>query len=271
MTREPTDITSLQNPRVKYVVKLRDSRHRQRAGQYLIDGAREIGRALDSGARMAQFFACRELCASPESRDVLARFAASDIETFHCTRPVFEKLAYGDRAEGVLAVGITPETSLDRLALAEGLIGVLVGVEKPGNVGAVMRSADGAGLAALLVVDAGSDLFNPNCIRASLGTIFNLTVATATSEEALAWLRERQYRIFAARPDAERLYTEVDLTGEAALVLGSEAHGLPVAWQGTEITPVRLPMRGLADSLNVSVTAGILFYEALRQRAARGE
>src|SRR5262249_24554052 len=144
------------------------------------------------------------------------------------------------------------------------LVCVLEACEKPGNLGAVLRSADGAGLSAVIVADSRTDLFNPNTIRASLGTIFTVPVAAASAADVLAWLRERRMTIVAARVDAARDYTGVDFSGPTAIVLGSEADGLTEAWRAPDITPVRLPMHGVADSLNVSATAAILFYEALR-------
>jgi TrmH family RNA methyltransferase len=146
------------------------------------------------------------------------------------------------------------------------LIAVLEGVEKPGNVGAVLRSADAAGVSAVILADGRTDLYNPNAIRASSGTIFSMPVCEATSSDVLAWLRERGFRIAAARVDGSVPYTKVDYRGPTAIVLGSEATGLSPIWSGNDIQAVRLPMLGAADSLNVSVTAAVLFYEALRQR-----
>jgi TrmH family RNA methyltransferase len=149
------------------------------------------------------------------------------------------------------------------------LVAVLEGVEKPGNVGAVLRSADGAGVSALIVADAQTDLYNPNAIRASLGTIFSVPVAAAAAADTLTWLRHRGLAIFAARVDGAVPHTEADFRGPAAIVLGSEAKGLSATWTGPDVTAVRLPMAGVADSLNVSAAAAVLFYEALRQRTHR--
>jgi TrmH family RNA methyltransferase len=146
------------------------------------------------------------------------------------------------------------------------LIAVLEGVEKPGNIGAVLRSADAAGVAALILADARTDLYNPNAIRASLGTIFTVPVCQAASDETLAWLREKNISIVAARVDGSMPYTKIDYHGPTAVVLGSEAAGLSKTWSAPDITPVRLPMLGAADSLNVAAAAAVIFYEALRQR-----
>ena len=145
---------------------------------------------------------------------------------------------------------------------------VVEGVEKPGNLGAILRSADAAGVDAVIVADAATDLFNPNTIRASLGTVFRANVVEATSGEAVEWLRGQGLRVVAARPDAESVYSSVDFRGGVAIVLGSEAEGLTGVWSGAGVEAVRLPMCGMADSLNVSTTAAVLFYEALRQRGS---
>lgn len=262
-----TTITSLHNPRVKNALRLRDRRHREKQNRILIDGARELRRAIASGVRLAELFVCESRCTSDDARAILAGLDRLDAEVLRVTEPVFARLAFGERAEGLLGVAKPPRTSLDQLTLPpEPLVAVLERVEKPGNIGAVLRSADAAGVSAVIVADAGTDLFNPNAIRASLGTIFSMPVCEATTDETLTWLRRRRLAIFAARVDGSVPYTSVDYRGGAALVLGSEAAGLSDAWAADDIRAVRLPMLGIADSLNVSVTAAILFYEALRQR-----
>ena len=263
----PERITSRQNARIKEAAKLRAARQRARQGRFLIDGAREIGRALDAGLEIAEAFVCEALCTSVAARELVSRLAeAACVEV---TSEVFEKLCFGARQEGVLVVAKTPERSLDQLALPpRPLVAVLEGLEKPGNVGAILRTADGAGVDAVIVASGGTDLFNPNTIRASLGTVFAKTVCAATVSDTLAKLREWQLPIVATRPTAEQLYCEVDYRLGAAIVLGSEADGLSANWQFSDVRGVCLPMQGIADSLNVSATAAILFYEAQRQRAA---
>ncbi len=214
---------------------------------------------------------------------------AGQAEILDVAPPVFEKLAFGDRAEGVLAVAETPDTALDRLTIecahdpqcadvlagcvragsrgVAPLVAVLEAVEKPGNMGAVLRSAEGAGVSAVIVADSRTDLYNPNAIRASLGTIFTLPLAAATAGETLAWLQARRFTICAARVDGSHLYTEIDYRRSTAIVLGCEAEGLSDTWRGEDLQTVRLPMLGAADSLNLSATAAVLFYEALRQRS----
>jgi TrmH family RNA methyltransferase len=265
-------ITSLQNPRVKDAVRLRDRRCRQKQNRMIIDGARELGRAIAAGVRLVEVFVCESLCQSDDAREVLSRLPTSGAEVLHVSKAILEKIGFGDRMEGVIGIAEPPDVSLGCLPHTNGqpLIAVLEGVEKPGNVGAALRSADGAGVSALIVADPCTDLFNPNAIRASLGTIFTRPVAVATSEETLAFLRARGIRIFAARVDGSVPYTEVDFCGPSAIVLGSESRGLSAAWTAPDITAIRLPMLGAADSLNVSVTAAVLFYEALRQRVQGG-
>jgi RNA methyltransferase, TrmH family len=182
-------------------------------------------------------------------------------------RDAFEKLSYGDRLDGVVAVAETPPRTLEELILPlDPLIGVVEGVEKPGNLGAILRSADGSGVNAVIVADTATDLFNPNIIRASIGTVFAVRVAVASSGDVLTWLREREIAIIAARLDASVDYAAADYSGAVAIALGSEARGLSDPWGELARTSVKLPMLGVADSLNVSATAAVLFYEALRQR-----
>jgi TrmH family RNA methyltransferase len=260
-------ITSLQNPRVRAAARLRDRRDRDHQGRILIDGAREILRGLEGGLRLIEVFLCEDLCRDPACGPLRERLVEAGAEIVEVTPPVFRKLAFGHRAEGLLAVAEMPLARLTDLVLGEDpLVAVLERVEKPGNVGAVLRTADAAGVSALVVADARTDLYNPNVIRASLGTIFTLPVVQATTDETLAWLCGRRLTIFAARVDAAISYTEADFRGPAAIVLGSEAEGLTPAWSGEEIRAISVPMLGTADSLNVSATAAVLFYEALRQR-----
>jgi TrmH family RNA methyltransferase len=261
-------ITSLQNPRVKDAIRLRNARHRQRQRRIIIDGVRELSRAVRTDIRMIEIYICEPLLVSEESRSLAKTLETRGSEILLVSEPVFQKLAFGSRAEGVLGVAEMPHITLHDLKLPEKnlLIAVLEGVEKPGNIGAVLRSADAAGVAALILADARTDLYNPNAIRASLGTIFTVPVCQAASDETLAWLREKNISIVAARVDGSMPYTKIDYHGPTAVVLGSEAAGLSKTWSAPDITPVRLPMLGAADSLNVAAAAAVIFYEALRQR-----
>jgi TrmH family RNA methyltransferase len=272
-------ITSRQNARVKEVVRLRAGRERRKAGRFLIDGEREIARAVACGVRVVEVFVCEG-----HEKRVLTPFSGAEI--FTVTAEVFEKICFGEReGAGMVVVAETPVRGLAQLkelpALTQEsgpLVAVIEGVEKPGNVGAVLRSADAAGVDAVIVADGGTDLFNPNTIRASLGTVFKTNVVEATSAETIAWLAAKGLRAVAARVDGAVDYATADLSGGVAIVLGSEAEGLSAAWAGEtvkgglNVTAVRLPMLGLADSLNVSTTAAVLFYEARRQRKeSRGQ
>lgn len=260
-------VTSRQNERVKAAARLRERKGRDAQERFLIDGAREIGRAVAAGIPIVELWVCDSLAGAAGSVELVEAIRACGGEVLRATPPVFAKLAFGDRDEGLVAVARQAPLTLDQLKLAgDPLVAVLDGVEKPGNVGAIFRTADAAGMDAFVLSDARTDLFNPNCIRASLGSVFALPAAVATASEIRAWLRREQFRVYAARVDATLLYTQVDFRGRSAIVLGSESSGLTDAWAGDDVVPVRLPLRGSADSLNVSVAAGILFYEARRQR-----
>jgi TrmH family RNA methyltransferase len=262
-------ITSVHNPRVKSAVRLRSSRQRRASGLMLIDGIREIARAVQAGVRIADLFVCHDLCRTEEARGAVASASSAAEAVFEVSADVFARLAYGERAEGLLAVAHAPQGTLEDLQLPpRPLVAVLDGVEKPGNVGAVLRSADAAGVSAVVVADGATDLYNPNAIRASLGTIFTLPVAEATSADTLAWLQRHGLAVFAARVDGSVPYDQADYVGPTALVLGSEAAGLGDTWRSAGVTAVALPMFGQADSLNLSATAAVLFYEAQRQRRA---
>ena len=269
--RRAPDLTSTANPSVKTVVRLRDRRERDRTGRTIVDGAREVRRALEAGATVEEAFVCTPLLQGEDARAALDGLEARSVPVRTTNEKVFEKLAFGDRAEGMLAIVRVPSTALDDLDLpSEPLVVVLEAVEKPGNLGAVLRSVDGAGADALIVATGRTDLFNPNVIRASAGTVFNVPLAAAEADDVIAWLRGRGIRIVAARIGAPVAYTDADLRGPLAIALGSEADGLTATWDGDGIEAVSLPMHGIADSLNVSVTAAVLLYEARRQRGRPG-
>jgi len=260
-------ITSAQNQRVKDAARLRDRRQREKQRRFLIDGARELARAIDGGLELVEVFVCQPLCQSDDTRSVVARLESTGAAIQSVTPEVFARLAFGERAEGVLGVARTPRNSLADLRLGERpLVAIVEALEKPGNLGAVLRSADAAGVSAVIAAGGGTDLYNPNVIRASLGTVFTLPVRTAAPDEQLDWLREHRLDVFTARVDAPRLYTDVSFAGPTAIVLGSEMAGLSNVWNASSVTPIRLPMRGAADSLNIAAAAAVLFYEALRQR-----
>jgi RNA methyltransferase, TrmH family len=259
-------LTSRRNPRVRAAAALRDRRARDAAGMTLIDGARELARAVDGGADVSEVFVDRTRLGA-EGHAAVDRARARGAAVTDVGGSVLDLLAYGDRTQGLVAVARIPDTSLVALELpAEPLVVVLEGVEKPGNLGAVLRSADGAGADAVVLADPRTDPFNPNAIRASQGTVFAVPVAAGSAEDVLAWLRGHDLRILAARTDGALDVADADLLGPLALVFGSEVTGLTDRWSGTGVEAIRLPMLGVADSLNVSITAAVLLYEARRQR-----
>ena len=269
MTSPLRAITSLTNPLVKTAVRLRDRRERDRTGQTLVDGPRELLRALESGVDVVASFVCDELIRTADAEKAVRRLLIAGAKPMRVSPDVIAKVAYGNRSDGVAAIVRIPDTSLDRVFLVpDALFVVIESVEKPGNLGAILRSADGAGADAVIAADPQTDLFNPNAIRASLGTIFSVPIATATTEATLQWLIANKVLPIAARVDARRTYTEIDFRGPVAIVLGSEADGLSTAWDDPGVEPVRIPMLGASDSLNVSAAAAVLLYEALRQRSA---
>ncbi len=264
-------ISSTQNPRFRAALALREARDRRRTGRILIDGQREIERALKAGVRPVEAFVDPDRPGDAWLAAQADRLGRDGVELVEVSPRLLERLSYGDRDTGLVLVAKAPSRTLDELRLPDApLIGVVEGVEKPGNLGAILRTADGVGLSALLVADAGTDLFNPNVIRASLGTVFTMPMAVATADAVREWLRQRSIPVVAARVASTRDHTQADLAGPVAIALGSEAAGLSPIWSGPDVTDVRIPMLGVADSLNVSATAAILFYEALRQRRASG-
>ncbi|OHB82039.1 MAG: hypothetical protein A2W31_06475, partial [Planctomycetes bacterium RBG_16_64_10] len=262
---EPRPITSRYNPRVRRALRLRSRKGRTQQGRTLVDGVRELSRAMAANIPIDEVFVCETLCGSEQSQQVLAELEAGATAIWQVTDQVFDRLAFGDRHEGMVAVVRPPQRSLSAIHLpANPLVAVLEGVEKPGNLGAVLRSADGAGVAAVVVAGGGTDLFNPAAIRASLGTIFHVPVCSATADETFSWLTAQRLRIVAAHPEGARLYTGVDYRAGTAVVLGSEATGLSPRWRMAPCEGIRLPQLGVANSLTVAAAAAVLFYEALR-------
>jgi TrmH family RNA methyltransferase len=260
-------ITSRHNQHIKDAAKLRDRRHRQRGQRFLIEGIRELSRAIQAGVPIVEAFISSDFAESRPDDPLLTALRQRSVPIHNVAADVFEKVAYGDRAEGVIAVAQVVPQMLDSLELPpRPVVAIVEGVEKPGNLGAICRTADAAGVGALVVVGRGTDIHNPNAIRASLGTLFTVPVVETDAGTALAWAKELNAPILAARPDAQTLYTDADYSAGAVIVLGSEAEGLSDTWRDAAVTPIRLPMLGIADSLNVSATAAVLFYEALRQR-----
>lgn len=255
------DITSLQNPRVKHIVKLRDDkRQRKTDGLMLVEGYDEIQLALSAGHEPETLLSAPEL--------VTRQIGVANAESITVSRPVFEKMSYRDNPDGWLAVFTIPHTSLSDLLMAESpLVVVAESVEKPGNLGAILRTADAARVNALLICDPRVDLWNPNVVRASRGAVFSLPVVECDNASALEWLKAHNVRTLAATPSAQLPYFDVDLGESVAVAVGTEDEGLSDFWMSNADLRVNIPMMGRVNSLNVSVSAALILYEAVRQRS----
>ena len=262
-------IDSPRNPRVQAALALRERETRLALGQTLVDGAREALRAMNAGVVVESAFVCRSLVRTEEATLAVRTLELASAPIIEVGERVHDRLAFGNRQDGLVLVVRTKASSLDALRPGpDPLILITEDVEKPGNLGAILRTADGAGCAAVIAI-GGTDLFNPNVVRASVGTVFSVPVAAATPSDTIDWLSAHAIRPIAAVVDAAATYMDTDLRGAVALVLGSEAEGLSAAWAGAGIERVRIPMAGTADSLNVSVAAAVLAFESRRQRDRR--
>lgn len=265
-------ITSTHNPQIKSVVRLRTGKHRRKNEKFLIDGVREITRAIELQVPINTLFADTLIFQNgetlpKETQQLLQIVKKKNIPICEVSSQIFLKIAFGNRNEGVVALAEPPDWNLRTVSLPENpLIAVSEWVEKPGNVGAIFRSADGAGMDAVIIAAREMDIFHPSTIRASMGTVFRSNSAVATTEETIEWLLKKKVQIVAAKCDGAVPHVEIDFTVPTAIVVGSEANGLTPAWNRPEIQAVKIPMLGIADSLNVSNAAAILFYEARRQR-----
>jgi TrmH family RNA methyltransferase len=271
MDKSITTIDSMQNPRIKALVRLRTKHDRDESGLFLIEGMKELSLAIEGGIVVEEIY-CRKLASQEElSPSLLSRKECEETKFFEVGNSAFEKISYRAGSSGVIAVARKPQRSMKDLPSANDPLYIIVDeVEKPGNLGAVLRSADGAGVTGVIASDERTDLYNPNVIRASLGTIFTVPTVVATTDEAIQWLRSKNVQIVVTSPAADTLYSEVDLTGPTAIVVGSEDRGARREWLEAADLSVRIPMKGSADSLNVAQSATILVYEALRQRTAVG-
>ena len=266
-------ISSLQNPRVKDLVRLRERHGRDRDQKVLIEGYRELRRALGAAYPVEQLYVCPEFFQGVNEGALIEALQGAGAEVIELTAGVFRKVAYRDRPEGLLGVGPQVHHSLQDLRLsatAAPLILVAEAIEKPGNLGTMLRTADATGVTALVVCDPCTDIFNPNVVRASTGNLFTVPLAEADPAATRAWLRAGRIRILAATPHARQRFTDVDLTGPVAIVVGTEQYGLSAGWLEACDLRVRIPMLGVADSLNVATATALLLYEAVRQRLAAG-
>lgn len=266
MVSEP--ITSPTNARIKAVVKLRKRRQRDATGTFIVEGYRELLRAADAGLSLRTLLFCSDLFVGTNERDLVQRCSAAGAEIIEVSPEPFAKASYRDRPEGLLAVADQFETGLDRIELTDNpLVLVAESIEKPGNLGTMLRTAEAAGISGVIVADPTTDPFNPNVVRASLGTLFTVPVAITDTAAAIDHLRVREVNIVATTPDATLSHYEADLAAPSALVVGSEQYGLSRQWLDGADTKVVIPMPGSMDSLNTATAAGIVVFEALRQRS----
>lgn len=260
-------LTSLKNPKVKYAVSLRERRERDALGVTLLEGYRELSRANAVGIEFNEVFYCPELFLGENEQSLLNSLSERGAVLYRCSSDVLRKLAYRERPEGLIAVvKIKRKTLADIPKVKNGLYLVAETIEKPGNLGSMLRSADAVGATAVIVCDKQTDFYNPNVIRASTGAIFSMPLAECTSEECLKWLRSFGVRTLAATPHTQNNYTDVDMASGVAIVVGAEQYGLTDYWMDSADLKVVIPMLGYMDSLNVATAATILLYEAARQR-----
>jgi TrmH family RNA methyltransferase len=258
-------ITSLQNPHIKNIVKLSKARGRKEQGVFVLEGARELSLALAAGYETRSVFVCQELFAKSDYPDVLS--SIGEQLKIEVSEQVFDKIAYREGSDGLLALMKPKSHSLADLRLPkEPFIIVLEAVEKPGNLGAILRTADAARADAVVVCDPLTDVYNPNAIRSSVGCVFTVPLAVCSSEEALNWLKANHIQSFAAELQAAEWYHEADFRKASAIVMGTEADGLTPFWLQNADKHIKIPMRGKIDSLNVSVSTAVITFEAMRQR-----
>lgn len=281
-------ITSLQNPKVKEVVLLQEkSRERERTGLFPVEGTREVSACISSGFEIESLFLCDEILKADQNlsgknlvgtgiltlSDILRNIG--DEKIFRVTSQVYSKISYRDSTEGIIALAKARHTSLDDLgnilkdSKQSPLILVAEAVEKPGNLGAILRTADACRATAVIFANPRTDLYNPNLIRASLGGVFTQTIVCCKSEDAISFLKSRGIKIYTAQLQDSVPYYGTDMREACAIALGSEAEGISEIWRKASDRKIMIPMLGRLDSLNVSVSAAILCYEALRQRNAK--
>lgn len=261
------DITSAQNPKIKKLQQLQQkSSERRKEGLFVVEGVRELLHCLSVGYEADTLFYCPDILdAHPDAPQIYDLTAK--VRSFSVSPEVYAKMAYRESTEGVVAEMKVKQRGLSDLRLPEHpLVVILESVEKPGNLGAILRSADAAGVDAVIVCDPLTDLYNPNLIRSSIGAIFTVPFVACSSQDCIAFLKEHGIRILTAQLQDSELYYDTDMRQGTAIVMGTEATGLTNAWREAADAHIRIPMLGRLDSLNVSVSAAILMYEAVRQR-----
>lgn len=263
----PETISSVHNPRVKNLVRLRHGGHRKRQGKFLIEGLREISRAIQCNWRIESLFFCEDLFKSSDAFDLLHLAEENEIEVIRMTSDPFAKAAYRQGADGLLCVAAQKRESIEDLGLpANPLLVIVESIEKPGNLGAIFRTADAAAANALIITDEVTDPFNPNCIRSSQGAFFSLPFYCSDNATTIDFLENNGIQVVATSPDAETILWQADLRKPTALVFGSEDAGLSADWL-QNFSTYKLPMKGVTDSLNVASMASIALFETVRQRS----
>jgi TrmH family RNA methyltransferase len=260
-------ILSLTNPHIKNILRLQsNSRDRHTQNLFVIEGYREISRALVSGIVIKELYVCLELDKQGRSRDLVKQY--SMMQVFEVGKEAFARIAYREGSDGLVALAVPRNLKLNELNLSQNpLILIMESVEKPGNLGAIMRTADSAGIDAVIVCDPIIDIYNPNAIRSAVGCIFTRQVVTCTSKEAINWLKKNKIKIYAAAlTETALIYHHMDFRGPSAIVMGTEATGLSEEWLVNSDYHIIIPMKGIADSMNVSTSAAVLVFEAIRQR-----
>lgn len=257
-------ITSVQNPYIKSLLQLQDkAKIRKKTGTFIIEGKREIELAVTGGYKLETILYMPEFV----DFDDLCAFRILGLEQIEISKEVYQKLAYRDTTEGIIAVAKAKSLALTDLKLSENpLILIGEGIEKPGNVGAILRTADAANVDAVIIANPKSDLYNPNVVRSSVGCLFTNQIATASTEEVIAFLKEKNINFYSATLQNSTSYHTQDYTKPTALVVGTEATGLTQPWRDEATQNIIIPMQGEIDSMNVSVAAAILLFEAKRQR-----
>ena len=266
-------ITSAQNQKIKDLLALQEkSKERRKKGLFVVEGRRELLHCIEAGYEPFTLFFCPEIISQYDRQEI----ESAVMNDHDCKRlpsvieipqHLYDKVAYRGGTEGVIAELHCKDMSLDSLKVNENpLVVVLEAVEKPGNLGAILRSADAAGADAVIVCDPLTDMYNPNLIRSSIGAIFTVPVAVASSEDTIKWLKDNNIKIYTAQLQDSEWYYDTDMKGGSAIVMGTEATGLTDAWRKAADAHIKIPMLGRLDSLNVSVSAAILLYEAVRQR-----
>jgi len=256
-------ISSIQNPKVKSLLALEKPRERRKQQLFIIEGKKEIAMAMEQGYKIGNLFYCEDLI----SPDELQSLHFTDRFYVRVTKDVFDKIAVRENSGGVIAVAEMKLHSLDQVKLSKNpLVLVLEAVEKPGNLGAILRTADAAGVDAVIICDPQTDFYNPNVIRSSVGCVFTTQTASATSEETIAWLKKNNISIYCTYLKASHPYHQIDYTKPSAIIMGTEATGLSEVWVKNAAANIIIPMGGKIDSMNVSTAAAVVVFEARRQR-----